>query len=124
MKAFCDACFRDVEPTPAACCPACGADLSEDKKRREHEAARAVEEGDEGISLLERGGIAAAVLGGLLATPFLKPTLNYWADHYLFEDPNAHPEDARSGIVIAALLMAAAGGVAWAIGRYRRLRVR
>ena len=68
IKSFCEKCFKEVAPGPDRRCPTCGADLSEEQKRKE----LAKERSREGKSALEMIGIALAALGGVLAIGALR----------------------------------------------------
>ena len=121
MKAFCEKCFKDVEVGPGARCPGCGADLSEEGKRKGIAAEKAIVEGDEGWSPVEMGGAAAGAVGGLVALPFLRSTLEYWAEHDVIGDPNADPSEARGGIVATGLFFCIVGWAVFGIARWKRM---
>lgn len=62
LKAFCGKCFKEVEVAPGSKCPHCGTDVSEGRKRAEHEAAR--REGQ--MTLLEQIGIVCLAIGAMV----------------------------------------------------------
>jgi hypothetical protein len=60
MKSYCEKCFKEVETGADGRCPGCGADLSEERKREQHEADR--EQAGLGVQLPWKLGIALGAL--------------------------------------------------------------